>query len=210
MVTRDEVLALVGASESCYRAALVLGACGLRVGEALGTTVEQFDAERRLLVVDRQLQRIDGRPTHKRPKREKVRTIELPSWAALELRRHLRDHGPFWSLDGGEGALLFRGGRDAPIRRDAFYVSVWRPTLKAIGLAPDRYVFHSIRHWCASSLLGAGAPPTAVAGYLGDTVETVHRTYAHWLRDERHLPATLLDQMLAPERPVIELPAGNV
>ena len=24
------------------------------------------------------------------------------------------------------------------------------------------------------------------------------RTYAHWLRDERSLPAALLDQMLAP------------
>jgi len=38
----------------------------------------------------------------------------------------------------------------------------------------------------------AGAPITAVAGHLGDM-----RTYAHWLRDERRLPAALLDQMFA-------------
>jgi integrase len=195
--TRDEVVAIIAATEARYRAAVVLGACGLRVSEALGATVEQFDSERRTLTVDRQLQRIDGRVTHKRPKREKVRSIELPSWAALELRRHLRDHGPFWSLDSGGPALLFRGGRDAPMRRDAFYVGAWRPALIAVGLAPDRYVFHSLRHWCASSLLSAGAPITAVAGHLGDVPETVMRTYAHWLRDERHLPATLLDQLLA-------------
>ena len=34
-------------------------------------------------------------------------------------------------------------------------------------------MFHSCRHWCASTLLAEGAPLTAVAGHLGDTVETV-------------------------------------
>jgi hypothetical protein len=80
----------------------------------------------------------------KRLKREKTRTIELPGWALLELRRHLRDHGPFWKLHGdpSSGELLFRGNRDAP--------------------------------------------------------ETVMRNYAHWLRDDRSLPATIVDRMLAP------------
>jgi site-specific recombinase XerD len=32
-------------------------------------------------------------------------------------------------------------------------------------------VFHSLRHFCASTLLAEGAPITAVAGHLGDTVE---------------------------------------
>jgi len=115
----------------------------------------------------------------------------------LGLRRHLRDQAPFWSLASGGGALLFRGGRYAPMRRDAFHATVWRPTLVAVGLGRDRYVFHSLRHWCASSLIASGAPITAVAGYLGDVPETVMSTYAYWLRDERSLPATLLDQMLA-------------
>ena len=38
----------------------------------------------------------------------------------------------------------------------------------------------------------------AVAGHLGDVPETVMRTYAHWLRDDRSLPAAMLDRMLAP------------
>jgi integrase len=75
---------------------------------------------------------------------------------------------------------LFRGLRGAPmLRRDQFYDSGWRPALKAAGLAEDRFVFHSLRHFCASTLLAEGAPITAVAGHLGDTVETITRTYAH-------------------------------
>ena len=68
------------------------------------------------------------------------------------------------------------------------------------GLAKDRFVFHSLRHFCASSLLAEGAPLAAVAGHLGDTVETVSRTYIHWLRDDRHVPAKVLDRVLASSR----------
>jgi integrase len=75
---------------------------------------------------------------------------------------------------------LFRGLRGAPmLRRDQFYDSGWRPALKDAALAEDRFVFHSLRHFCASTLLAEGAPITAVAGHLGDTVETITRTYAH-------------------------------
>jgi len=37
-----------------------------------------------------------------------------------------------------------------------------------------------------------------VAGHLGDAVETVSRVYAHWLRDDRDVPAAVLDRVLAP------------
>lgn len=39
---------------------------------------------------------------------------------------------------------------------------------------------------------------TSVAGHLGDTVETLTRVYAHWLRDDREVPAEILDRVLAP------------
>lgn len=195
--TRDEVIALIGAAPSAYRAAIVLGACGLRIGEVLGATTSRLDLEAGALLVDRQLQRVGGELRFTAPKREKRRTVALPSWARIELRRHLREHGPFWPLDGpGDDGLLFRGGRDAAMRRDQFYDAAWRPALTAAGL-DGCYRFHSLRHWCASSLLAEGAPITAVAGHLGDTVETVSRTYAHWLRDDRDVPAMVLDRLLA-------------
>ncbi len=198
--TRDEVLAIIGAAAPPFRAIIALGACGLRVSEAMGVTIGQLDVEHRTLDVDRQLVRQDGRFVFKKPKREKTRTIVLPGWAILELRRHLRDHGPFWKLHGdpSSGELLFRGGRDAPLRRDSFYVSAWRPALVSAGVARDAYVFHSLRHWCASWMLADGRPPTEVAGHLGDTVGTIHETYAHWLRDDRSGAAASLDRAFAP------------
>ena len=67
-----------------------------------------LDLEQRLLVIDRQLQRVKRGPGQWEniftlPKGEKKRTITLPGAVVLELRRHLRDHQG--------GGLLFRGGR---------------------------------------------------------------------------------------------------
>jgi integrase len=188
--TRAEALAILEGAPPRYRAAVALGLAGLRVGEVLGMGADRLDLDRRRVTVDRQLQRVGGELVLTTPKAEKVRTITVPGVVALELRRHLRDHV------GGE--LLFAGSRGATMRRDQFYASAWRPALVGAGLAEDRFVFHSLRHFCASSLLAEGAPLPAVAGHLGDTVETVSRVYVHWLRDDRDVPATVLDRVLAP------------
>ena len=82
------------------------------------------------------------------------------------------------------------------MRRDQFYKSAWRPALVGACLDRDRFKFHSLRHFCASTLLAEGASMSAVAGHLGDTVETVSRTYVHWLRDDRDVPAEVLDGVL--------------
>jgi integrase len=189
--TRAEALAILGGAPASYRAAVALGLAGLRVGEVLGLSADRIELDRRLVTVDRQLQRIGGELVLTTPKAEKVRTIVVPGLVAVELRRHLRDH------DGG--AVLFGGRRGTPMmRRDQFYASAWRPALVSAGHAPDRFKVHALRHFCASNLLAEGAPLTAVAGHLGDTVETVSRTYVHWLRDDREVPAEVLDRVLAP------------
>jgi hypothetical protein len=40
-----------------------------------------------------------------------------------------------------------------------------------------------------------------VAGHLGDTLETLQRTYAHWLRDDRDVPAEVLDRLFRDDGP---------
>ncbi|MGH9184403.1 MAG: hypothetical protein ACRD0U_01070 [Acidimicrobiales bacterium] len=77
--------------------------------------------------------------------------------------------------------MLFAGSRGALRRRHQFYASAWRPALKAAGLADDR-----------------GRLSLPWPAILGDTVETVSRMYAHWLRDDRDEPAAVLERMLAP------------
>jgi integrase len=189
--TRAEAAAILSGAPEPYRAAIALGLAGLRVGEVLGMAADRLDLPARRVTVDQQLQRIDGEMVLTSPKAEKARTIVVPGVVAVELRRHLRDHQ-------GDG-LLFRGRRGTPsMRRDQFYASAWRPALEAAGLPEDRFTFHALRHFCASTLLAEGAPLAAVAGHLGDTVETVSRTYVHWLRDDRDVPAAVLDRVLAP------------
>jgi integrase len=187
--TRAEVRAILAGAAPYWRAAVALGVAGLRVGEVLAVSADRIDLERRRLTIDRQVQRIAGEVRLVGPKRDKVRTITLPGIVDLELRRHLRDHQG--------GGLLFRGGRGATMRRDYFYRQAWRPALVAAGLAPDRFKFHALRHFAASSMLAECAPPTAVAGHLGDTLEVLQRTYAHWLRDDAEVPASVLDRVLA-------------
>jgi integrase len=191
--TRDEAIAVLEAAPAQYRAAIALGVAGLRVGEVLGMCDDRIDLAAAQVRIDQQLQTMGGVLQLTTPKREKTRTIVVPGVVATELRRHLRDHQ-------AEG-LLFRGLRGAPmLRRDQFYASAWRPALVGAGLSADRFKFHSLRHFCASTLLAEGAPLSAVAGHLGDTVETVSRTYVHWLRDDQNVPAAVLDRVLAPTK----------
>jgi integrase len=83
--TRAEVVAIMEAAPDSWRAAISLSASGLRVSEVLGVHAEQYDRASGVLVVDRQLQRIDGVDSFPLPKRDKVRTVMLPDWARLDL-----------------------------------------------------------------------------------------------------------------------------
>lgn len=198
--TTVEALAILAGAPAPYRAAVALGLAGLRKGEVLGLSVDRIDIDHRLIIIDRQLQRVHDRTVLTTPKREKVRTIELPPQVVFEVRRHLRDHhDPDRLFDGA--ALVFQGRVNTPalMHPHDFYKRAWRPALAGAGLAADRFKFHSLRHFCASSMLAAGADVAMVAGHLGDTVETVSRTYVHWLRDNRHVPAAILERVLAPE-----------
>jgi integrase len=187
--TRVEALALWDRAPSRFRAAMALGIAGLRIGEVIGITADRVDVEKRLVTIDRQLQRIGNEMVFTTPKGEKARTIRIPQPVALELRRHLREHQG--------GGLLFRTPRTGrALQRHEFYEQAWKPALVSAGLAENSYVFHSLRHFCASSLLASGTNPMAVAGHLGDTLETLQRTYAHWLRDDLDVPADALESIL--------------
>lgn len=192
--SRAEVTMIREAVDPRWRLLISLGASGLRISEALGVHAEQFnDGE---LLVDRQLMHLGGVDSFPLPKREKIRTIVLPEWCSTDLE---------WHLDNvNDEGLLFRNRLGLPRRRDLAYSAVWKPALVAAGMPANRFKFHSLRHWAASTLLAEGAPLTAVAAYLGDTVETVSRTYAHWCRDEESISAAILSRMLRPQLEVLD------
>ena len=43
---------------------------------------------------------------------------------------------------------------------------------------------HSCRHYCASALIKSGVPLTFAARYMGHTIATLLKTYAHWIEDD--------------------------
>jgi integrase len=186
--TRAEALAILSAGPAGYRAAIALGLAGCRVGEVLGMRVDRLELDTRRVTIDQQATELRGRVVASTPKAEKVRTIVVPQLVAVELRRHMR------SLTGD---LLFPGSDGGLLSHSSFYRVGWRPALDNAGMV-GRFKFHSLRHFCASTLLAEGAPITAVAGHLGDTVQTTAKVYAHWLRDDRDIPADVLDRVLAP------------
>jgi hypothetical protein len=51
-----------------------------------------------------------------------------------------------------------------------------------------------VRHTAASIWLSMGADIVAVAAWLGDPVETVHRTYAHLMPDADDRGRTAMDR----------------
>jgi integrase len=201
--TRADVVALWRWAPARFRAPIALGTAGLRIGEVFGVGYEQLDLDARTLTVERQVQVIGGVAQLTTPKGERSREIVLPAAVVTELRRHARayPHGVdgvcFPNTNGG--LYVAKGGRGG------FY-EMWQRLLVAAGLDASGFVFHGLRHFCASSML-AGDPargiaptnPVAVAGYIGDTVQTLQRVYAHWLRDDRDVPAAALDALLRPD-----------
>jgi hypothetical protein len=63
------------------------------------------------------------------------------------------------------------------------------------GIGPHLKV--GVRQTGATSMLAAGNP-LKVAAHLGDTLETLNRTYAHWLSDDNAPPTAVLDRLLMP------------
>ena len=80
------------------------------------------------------------------------------------------------------------------LEREAF-IRPWRAAWAMAGIA-DRgrsNGCHVLRHTAASQWLSAGLNPSKVAAYLGDTVEIVLKTYAHFLPDDDDRARAIMD-----------------
>lgn len=199
--SRAEALAILAGAAAGWRASMALGLAGLRIGEMLGLRADRVELDRRKVTVDRQAVELSGQPvTLGTIKNDRPRTITVSPLVAVELRRHLRDgHGGTWTdADGVEHRMLFRRPDGKLWRQTEFYRAAFVPTLRTAELE-DRFTFHALRHFCASSLLAEGASLPIVAGYLGDHQQTILRVYSHWLPDDDDVPADILDRVLAPE-----------
>lgn len=170
----EQIIRLAGAAAPRYRALLLfMAGSGLRISEALGTTVDRVDFLRRLVTVDRQLARGKGVELVDLKTEASSRVVPLAAGVCDELARHLSEHGP-----GPEG-LLWSTPSGAPLKRTAAW-QAWNLAKLAAEL-PAWATPHDLRHFFASVLIHEGVSVKGVQAALGhrSAVETLD-TYGHW------------------------------
>jgi integrase len=91
---------------------------------------------------------------------------------------------------------------------------IWHVPLWAISPdhTPKSLTLHALRHTAASAWLSAGADIVAVAAWLGDTVETVYKTYAHLMPDADDRGRKAIDQFFrrpGGEGSALNVPSGD-
>lgn len=164
---------------------------GARQGELLAIERDDFDLKAGTVRITKMLDHRKGVFTVQAPKSKSgTRTIDLPEFALAAVRRHIEGRGPGPVFTTASGKYIARnniGNQD------------WRPLLARAGV--DYRKFHTARHTHASRLLAAGVDVLEVAKRLGDKVETILRTYAHWIPTKNRDTVSKLDAIYGDTTP---------
>lgn len=172
---------------------------GLRQGELLGLRWTDVDLDRATLRVSHTLQRIGGTWQFVEPKtRRSARTLSLPASVVAALRTQKDRQGfeqriaaDLW-LDWN---LIFTTPKGTPLEPSNLNGRLHK-LLDGAGL--PRQGMHSLRHCCASLLLGQGIPARIVMEQLGHSQITLTMdTYSHVMPAMLRDAADALDSALA-------------
>ena len=176
----SEVGALLRGADDKFAA--FIGLCafgGLRLGEAAALKVSDVDFIRKLIRVDRQVQRANGKQVEIRPpKYGSNRTIYAPDGLIELLSEHVRVQVPGDDPD----RWLFPGTGEHPLHQNSVGY-LWR---KVRAAADVDYRLHDLRHFYASGLIAAGWDVVTVQRAMGHKSATVTlNTYGHrWPKAE--------------------------
>jgi integrase len=173
--TEEELSHFLNVSRNLENHALyVLSATtGMRIGEVMSLNWKDIDVVKHRIEITKTLKYSKSKGLYIKPTPKtsnSLRTIVVPKSTIEALQEHKSRQLP-----------------DVEIVFDRFgkYVhphDVWRSFVKeSTGLGMKRMKLHGLRHTHATILLGKGFNAAVVAERLGDTVETVLRTYAHVL-----------------------------
>lgn len=125
-----------------------------------------------------------------------VRTIDV----SIKVLDKLDYTGEWLFTNSGRG----RAGDTGPVRIHSFHPNVWRPAvLRAQKKGLDKKPrVHDLRHTCASWLLQAGRPITAVQAHMGhESIQTTVDTYGHIDRASGRGNADVIGDMLSEYKP---------
>ena len=192
--SKAELKKLINASEGIARLlVMVLGFCGLRIGEALALVWSAIDLKAGLLYVRLTLADSDkgAEPLFQPPKTPgSKRTLALPKELVSELRR--------WKLKcpTSERDLVFATEEGKPFHRKAVS-KILDAAIEKAGLK-KRLTPHGLRHTFASLLLADRKPVPEVSQLLGhkDSYTTM-KIYAHFIREESTATQDLASSVMA-------------
>ncbi len=147
---------------------------GIRSGELLALTAEDFDFDRGLMHISRNYCRIHGQDVFLTPKTAKsVRAVTLPPFLCHDVRNYI-------SASAGQAETC---GRLFAISRYQLTKAL-KAGVKAAGVKAIR--LHDLRHSHASLLIELGYSPLLIAERLGhEKIETTLQTYSHLYPDKQ-------------------------
>lgn len=157
-----------------YYAFEMLYWCGLRMGEMLALTAEDFDFEKQTVRINKSYQRIRGEDIITDPKTPKSnRVVQMPDFLCREVQDYLKS---IYGLD--KGARIF------PATKSYLHHEMDRGC-KETGV--KRIRVHDLRHSHVSLLIDMGFMAVAIAQRVGhESIDITYR-YAHMF------PTTQLD-----------------
>ena len=140
--------------------------CGIREGELLSLTSEDFDFEKGTVTINKSYQRIKGRDVVTEPKTPKSnRVIQMPAFLGEEIQEHIKTLYGIKPTD-----------RIFPVTKSYLYREMVRGA-KAAGVKKIR--IHDLRHSHISLLIDMGFTALAIADRVGhESIDITYR-YAH-------------------------------
>ncbi|MHB8695289.1 MAG: tyrosine-type recombinase/integrase [Solirubrobacteraceae bacterium] len=209
ILTLDEMRALLAhADQEIYRCLLeLLLTSGLRIGEALGLTVNDLDPEHNLLRVEYQLGR-DGTRTPLKTD-ESRRAVDIPPQLMRRLLALVGERGDRFNPQAFVFATHNGSGLERKVARNAL-----DRASKAAQLAAPKPTLHDLRHSHASMLIALDYNLVDIQRRLGHRKpDTTLRVYAHewkYREAQRSQIGNHLDRLFnPPERPALPAPARD-
>jgi integrase len=166
------------------------GGLGMRQGEILGVSIDDFDEDAMVLNLVRQIRMVGRTLVFAPPKGGKTRVVPVSATVLAEVQDHEQTFPSVavtlpWKEPGGEPVtvrLLVTGEQGRLYSGDLFTKVVWQPAFRSAGVEYRKRAdgMHALRHFYASVLLAQGVSIKELADYLGhsDPGFTL-RTYTH-------------------------------
>ena len=167
--TKEEYLTFSRAmmnKEESYHAFEILYWCGIRLGELLALTAEDFDFEKKTLRINKSYQRIKGKDVITTPKtRKSNRVLTLPDFLAEEMQDYI-SRLPYLKVD-DRIFTITKSGLHHEIDRGCRETGV------------KRIRVHDLRHSHVSMLIEMGFSAVDIANRVGHESVKVTYRYAH-------------------------------